>query len=111
MKFLTDAPVTLEDKENKLKVGAIAATNELRYKLLDLGAGDADSMAKRVEMAEFIFVECITSISVKGKDIDPKQMVKADLMDEGSAKVYFSCVNLVVESYLAAGAEEEEAKK
>jgi len=111
MKFLTDAPITKLDRATKVKLIAFAPTNDLRYKLLDLGAGDSESLAKRVEMAEFVFTTCIKELFVAGAKIEPSDMVKADIQDEKTATVYFTCVNLVVEAYLADTTEAEEVKK
>jgi len=107
MKFLKTTVVKVKDKEHAIEGTLNPVTNAVRYKLLD--AGTDESFAGRIAMAEFVFDNCFASLTVKGKAITPSDMKKADITDEDTATIYFSCVNVAVEAVLAA-AEIDEKK-
>jgi len=93
MKFITKKPVELENKEEQIKITVSPATNEKRFTLYEYSTDD--SLAGRIKMAEFLFLNCVDKLSIKGQDIDPADMIQADLSDEETANAYFTCVNMV----------------
>jgi len=110
MKFITKTDVVLKDEECGIELVMRPATNAARFTIYDLGSDD--SLASRVRTAEYVFKNCITSLTVNGEPIEPAAMVDADLSDTDTAQVYFTCANLVVSAVLGIDDDkEEEAKK
>lgn len=98
MKFLPSKDEVLTDSKLKLKISVYAPTNAMRFALYDL-VQDATAQG-RITLSEYIFDNCVSSVKVGTKEIEPEQMKAADLTDDSTAEVYFRCVDLVLNKVL-----------
>jgi len=98
MKFLSTESTTLEDKESGIKLVALVVTNRVRFAMFDLV--QSETMEGRLDLAEYIFKNCVESLTVGGKSVEPLDMLGADLSDEDTSTVYFSCVDLIINHVL-----------
>jgi len=98
LKFLSQEPEKLTNKDLGIVLTASVPTNKTRFILYDMV--QKETMAARLELSEFILLNCIEKLTIKNKEVSTDDMINADLSDSTTADIYFGCVDMVVSHIL-----------
>jgi len=105
MKFLSKEQITITDKEKGLVIKMAPLTNEVIFTvygmlsnstLVDADAPGSETIMAKLKVAEYLFTNVVTGLSIGGNDIAPLDMLGADFSDDKTSTDFFACLEAII---------------